>query len=584
MNDYEVNNGSESEKDIQKSSPHMQTPPPDTPPPTPPVQPDEIPQFLGEVPVQRKSGKKPVIIAVAVVSIIFIAALALILFRGPIKAMFAERKIKKDPLAALTDSIEKTKENISNTDSGLPNLDQFKTKPTEHQLDLVLDGLPDSYYDADMLVGSKFHLNSKTDYPNKELKVDFGMETPFVSVKNSSLYVNPDTIAISVPDLYKKHEYLTVNTETFARDWNRSEYGEYDPVPEGFDLKQFLKNFFEVMEKDEQHFATSDELNAEYQRRSDDIISRLKERMELTYIGKNDKTYEIEARISSRDMEDFIKSYMTLVEDMAYDSFDRVLSRNSDMMGDFASDYSYGVEYYMSNIEEMTGILKDIRLEDDAKMTFMLDKKTLVITQMELHELLISSYNDDFSSMYLTLDTNFEGKKNIIDDMSIDLELTPRGKDPYGPESIRMRVMRTAPQEEKMVGVRWEIITDVSYNYDGEREAESLSVFMDFSWDKEDKESRSNMSVKIGAKDKSYNNSVYFTLRGNLQETEGALTFTDGKLSIMNDSTEMASLFVDYSGKVIEPGTIAPDLSNSIDFFKVDPEDLDPYSGITEIA
>ena len=111
-------------------------------------------------------------------------------------------------------------------------LSRFRGSPTEHNLSLVVNEADPYFLPLPGRPQVELTLLADTTAGNFLMDFDITGAGPF-SFEGNRIFVSPDMLALSVPELYDRHRYVTVNPNTFADQWNASLFStaltEIDP-------------------------------------------------------------------------------------------------------------------------------------------------------------------------------------------------------------------------------------------------------------------------------------------------------------------------------------------------------------------
>ncbi|MCL2578563.1 MAG: hypothetical protein FWE32_00855 [Oscillospiraceae bacterium] len=104
-------------------------------------------------------------------------------------------------------------------------LDRFGGGPVEHRFALRIDELYDAWGPSELMgAHGELRLGINEGMGSALLGLDVGMGG--FAFNNNQIYLSSDLVALSVPDLYTRHEFVSFNPQTVLRDLAGSEIGE----------------------------------------------------------------------------------------------------------------------------------------------------------------------------------------------------------------------------------------------------------------------------------------------------------------------------------------------------------------------
>ena len=98
-------------------------------------------------------------------------------------------------------------------------LAHFAGQPLEQGLALRIDELYDPRGRPHPFMGVGGDLQVLTDPAADGLLLNFDFGSDMMNFRGNRLYLAPDLIALSAPDLYSRHEFVSVDPRTLAQDW-----------------------------------------------------------------------------------------------------------------------------------------------------------------------------------------------------------------------------------------------------------------------------------------------------------------------------------------------------------------------------
>jgi len=197
-------------------------------------------------------------------------------------------------------------------------LSRFRGSPTEHRFSFSIDEADPDIIPID---GVGIDLSFLSNEAASSYLLNFAIDAGFLAFEDNRIFISPDMIALSFPDLYDRHQYISINPQTFAQDWNASDFadafGEIDPsdfdivlamIEEMSDMMSF-GSLLEMLEEYEEQF----------ERVSENFMSAgtfVDEGNTEITVGNN--TYTV-ARLGYTFSEAAVVEYMDAIMDVVFD-------------------------------------------------------------------------------------------------------------------------------------------------------------------------------------------------------------------------------------------------------------------------
>jgi len=393
----------------------------------------------------------------------------------------------------------------------------------------------------------------KKDKENQKIVGNFAINQGPLRLVGADFYKSGEEVGVAIPELFEK--YLSVQLETFVKDYNASAL--YTMTGEPIDEKQYnaMKNYFDTYSK---------------QRFNEDLLKKLSARSEevfkgadIKYIGKTKvkvgekdqayKTYELvfkEAEIKSY-LKDIAK---IVIEDKVFSEYINALDameqpgqgeKTSDVMKQALIDFNKGIDE-----------LESLNL----KTKLMIDNKKHIVES--IYEVAIGANGENTD---MKIDAALTGKKFITDAMKLSFASTSKE------EKVGLDFASTSNYGEGVSKLSHQMKLDIT-----EKETSQVQMNLDMTYDTKAKEK--NLVVKAGVKAPDQIE-ISALIEGNMN-----LNKANKQMDMTMDNITVGAVggFVDhtlaltgkYNMKAIKVSDIAAKPENVQELFKMTEEEL----------
>lgn len=536
---------------------------------------EEQPQFQGgEAAVAKKSKAPIIIIAVIIVALIAVACIMLFNRSGGSSGSIDGISYSKNPQEYLAASSKKTSENIFGVNaegepvppavkSGFPAMDRFNDKPAEISMGVSIQDV-DGYSE---MAGANAELIFRAD-PNPEdtkllMELSFGYGG--LNLKGNQLFFSKDLLALSIPDLYTRSKYISVNPSTFVDDWNSSELGYHSPIDlDALGLGGLLDgNYFNTAEVEKQ----AEEMEKAFNDLAQELNSKAAFADEgeetITVNGKEIKAAKMSYTVSPEDMKEAFLSISNMMRSYMEWYFEN-----------FAQGYPMAGGYnpYADMAEQMDDMFAEINtlaFPEGAKYYYYVNLDTGLLCRMSVADMKVvpADYPDDYVS--ISFDMDMTGEAVLTDDLLLNISVKDYYEDEY-----RITVKNLLTRGNKP---SWEMAISGS-----EYDEEVFTMNLNASWDP----SAAADNFKAGFDMYDGWTDIGLNVRGNLTDSSDGFTLQDGVLDVSEDGESIATFGVSFGMKTITAADVAIDESQAVDFFTLDLEQLtqDLYANLMQLA
>ncbi|MCL2068707.1 MAG: hypothetical protein FWH00_02295, partial [Oscillospiraceae bacterium] len=410
-------------------------PPPQGPYPPPPA----YPQYGYQQPEYPQPRPRKGIIAV-IIAVCVIAA-------GAVSVYFLRDIIWRaaDPKTYLMYAIKNTAENLIETPPAIP-FDKFGDQPLSHELSLRLDSFADMLPGVGALVGdSSAVITAKTDWENENLMIGFAVRSPMFGlfdIPESQIYISPETIGVSIPAALRNYGFITVDTRSFASQWNRSQYADmtdttippqYASVPYNA-LKSIFAGTREYGSLDEAFLSRA---AIHFSRGMENLPAALPDSIAVESLGRtSDRNTHMRVFIPEAEAEALVR-HISLAASEAYYAAARETYPFMEIpeMGNA----------FAETMQPLTMMLDRIEIGGDVMIDFLIGQNGMV-SGISIHEITFAipeldfdrdwqsgntnyTYTGEMLGYSFSLNTEFGAGKHVADGFSADLQLTHIGHD-----------------------------------------------------------------------------------------------------------------------------------------------------------
>lgn len=466
-----------------------------------------------QVPASRpvKSHKKLWIVLGSLAAVLILIGGMVFFFRMQIvKAVAPEKYLQMSLGRTLASS---NKENLNFID-----LSKFIDQPVSHTF----------YGEAD---GSSIDGSLKYDRQNKKALLDLSVTEAGESYEDMQLYITPDLLAVSLPDLVEDVDYLTADPATFADEWAEQGFDELIPVP---DLQNMIDSMFGIVD--------DKDIQIDSQSYSTDALQYLYEDAAFTEEGS------VEASIGGVKKQLDVMAYTIPQKDVNEVIQEFLRGMKDGMQGDNGSEFGEYQEQVMTMFDEISAI----EVTDDLVIRFYIDQDgytcKIVVENLEL----------TFEDSTLNLKIDIEVWKDNAETDNVAVVIT--GESDGSTSEVRMDWV-TSYSKGVYEG-------EFNIEADDENVSDTYSFSADARWDREEI-SGENLEINLSYGDSS--NTQDLTITGTLTDTAKETSLSDATLEISDAYGETTVIEFAYGIKIIPSTEISIDTSDSTPFLEYEP-------------
>ena len=385
----------------------------------------------------------------------------------------------------------------------------------------------------------------KYDAKNEKALYDVSVDIDGTSYKNNQLYISPDLVAASLPDLIKDADCLTVNPKTLADDWAAKGWDDQNmPLS---DLEKYIHMFFgkNTDSKDETETAvdadTLKESKALWKNLNDSAVFSSDGSSEEKIRGEEVRLDMMSYTIPEDDANDFLQGCISLIKDQVRKQEARI----ADSMP--AADYEDQINTAFDELESL-------EVRDDVVVHFYIDSSGYV-RKISTEDVTLTIENAD-SDSDIGFSVEFGSGTRPTDDMYAVITA-----DSDGSTSGAALDCKSSFKD----GVYANKIKLILTSDDDSETSLSLNI----KWDKA-KTSGDNLAVRI--KGESDDGSFLdLTVSGLLKDDKKSTSLTDAALEVSSGSEDTAKVDFSYSISIIDPSEITIDTDNSTPLLEYGP-------------
>lgn len=485
--------------------------------------PNGIEPLYAAAPAKKKSRRT---LWIAISSILLVLVIA-----GGLGFAFRMQIMKTvAPKQYLQTSLARTLAGAKSEAPDILNLGKYAGKAVSH--DFTVDA------DEGSLDGS-----FKYDAKNEKALLDISVDAEGTSYKNNQLYISPDLVALSMPDVIDDAGSLTVNPKTLADDWAAKGWDDQNmPLS---DLEKYIHMFFgkNTDAKEDTDTVPDEQIIKEsaalwknlYESAVFSSDGPSEEKIRGEQVRLDSMTYTID----EDDANDFLEGFIDLLKD-------QIKEQEKNIAGGLpAADYE-------DQINSAFDELKDVEIDGDVVVHFYIDS---------------SGYVRKISTEDVTLTNNDSDA-----DIAFSIEFG-KGARPTDDMSAVMTIEADGNTSEAALDCKSSFEDGVYSNktkltLTSEDNSET-SLSLSFKWDKT-KTSGENLAIRF--KGESDDESpLDLTVKGLLKDGKMSTSLTDAVLEVNGSSDDMTKIDFSYSITVIDPSEISMDLDDSTPLLDYEP-------------
>lgn len=361
----------------------------------------------------------------------------------------------------------------------------------------------------------------KYDSANEKALLDVSVNDSGNSYDNNQLYISPDLIAVSLPDITDDSDYLTIDPATFAEEWEDNGWDDYVSIPNIQDLVHSLFGKGGSNEDSKAFIndskALTDELYKSSVFSSDGSVDES--------IGSKTLKLDVMTYTFSEDsLNDFYQDYLSLLQD-------------SPMMDNGS---------YTQNLDQSIEQLAEMTMNDDVVIHLYIDQQGY-LRKINCEEFKVSYQGTDIN---LAFDMELVGDGCPTDEINTVINLEADGY------KYDLKIGSETSYSDGIYKASFDIKGKSGGNYD--YQDSNITIAFDVEWDKKDT-AGNNLDINMKIKNGSYNNWEW-SLSGSLTDSDKGTSLSDVSVS---DNYGSTSFDFEYSITKIKPSEIAVDTSDS---------------------
>jgi len=422
------------------------------------------------------------------------------------------------------------------------------------------------------------------DSENEKALLNISAGDKTTKYNDNTIFISPDIIAFSLPDLIKDTNFLSIDPATFTEDCRASGWTEGAAMP---DLQTYIHMMFGK--------GGSDAGNKEISSVFKDLLNDIGKKTEFSSDGS------VQEEISGKQMKLDVMSY-TIPE---YE------------VNDFYHSYISGVrDGYMGKIDSMTaGSLtqqqKDqmdsafdqidgITFEDDFVIHFYIDMDGNV-RKINVEDITVTS--DDLNSPEFTLgfEMVFGDGVRPADDITAvfsmetegdtaEIVLTSKTSVADGIHKNQFVLSLNGDEDGTLAEIELDSETSladgiysssITLSGGSDNDPKAFSAAFDLTWDKNDV-SGENLEIQVTVKNEG-NVALELTVKGALLDNEKETSLSDATLEVTDQTGTSTMINFSYGITLIDPSSITVDTSDCISLFEYEPFLQNMASGNTQL-
>lgn len=415
-------------------------------------------------------------------------------------------------------SVARTVSSLLENEPSVFDLSRYSGEPALHTFDV----------DADFvnLVGSY-----KCDNEKEKALLDVDVAADWANFGSLKLFISPDLLALSIPDLIWDVDYLTADPATFADKWDEQGLDEYSSVP---DLEKMIHSLFGK--------SVDDDNNVIPQKDAGVILKDLYAKADFTVNGS------VKESVGGEKMHLDIMTY-TFSEAAVNTAYKQYVSLLRDRL--FVSS-NLGIKNYSDQIESILDELEVLKVKGDVALRFYIDKDIHV--RKIVADKFIVTWDDMETDCALGIDLVKIGPS--IEDISALISTETAGV--TGSANIVWQSSYSYGVYTGSLTAEGEAIADMN----------AFSFSADAVWNSKDKV-KENLIISLLAED-SINN-VDMKLKGILKDQEKETSLSASTFEMKDKAGKTAKINFDYAVKTISASEIEVDTSDSTPLLEYQP-------------
>ena len=481
---------------------------------------------LRPLPVSRtsKSHKKLwIVLTVIVIVLALVGGLGFAFRMDIIRTIAPEKYLQLSLVRTLTGS--------KNEASQILDLSKYSGKAVSHEFSV----------DADLgsAEGTLMY-----DSESEQALLDISASAEGNEYNDNQLYISPDLIAFSIPDVITDTDYLTIDPATFAADSKEMGWDEYTS---SLDLEEFIQTLFGKSEaKDKDSQLTSEITDLCITLRKSAVFSA-DGSVEEEISGKKITLDEMTYTISQKDINYFYQDCLAIYKKEFINTMDQSVA------GGLPQETR-------EQFDEVFDGLISIKIRDDLVIHYYIDKdgytRKISTEDFEI-------YNDSADA-------------DVQDTATLGFAIV-FGSGTRPADSIDVTLRLDSQDESFAADIKYETsyINDVYKNStsivcsDNSDEPSKISMSADTEWDTKDTNG-DNFSIDLKIKDDTGTIGAV-VITGALTDDEKETSLSDASIEITDADGTSTTIDFSYKITIIDPSEISIDTSDSTSLFEYEP-------------
>ena len=475
-------------------------------------------------PAKKKSHKKLWIILASVFLVLVLAGGTCFAFRMQIMKTVAPQKY-------LQASLSRTLMGAKGEAPEILDLSKYTGKAVSHDFSLDTD---EGSIDGSM----------KYDAKNEKALINMSVESNGTSYKDNQLFISPDLVAVSLPDMIKDTDCITVNPKTFADDWKEKGWDDQNMPLDN--IEDYIHMFFgketgKTTDKPDTDIDTKaiEEGAALWKSLADSAKFSSEGSVEEKIRGEEVRLDKMSYTVPENDANDFLQGSLSLIKD-------QILKQESQLSGQIP------MENYEDQINTAFDELKNLEISGDVIVHFYIDSDGYV-RKISTEDLTLTLDGSDADVIF---SVEFGNGARPTDDMSATLSFEAEG-------TTSTAVLDSkASFEDGVYSNRIKLTIDA-----GDNQEDTLTFSV--KWDKTNP-SGDNLTIRLkGVTD---GDSVLdMSIKGTLTDDKKSTSLTDATIEMNSGYGDTSSIDFSYSISIIDPSDIVMDTSDGTSLFEYKP-------------
>jgi len=382
------------------------------------------------------------------------------------------------------------------------------------------------------------------DSESEQALLDISASAEGTEYNDNQLYISPDLIAFSMPDLITDTDYLTIDPATFAADCKEMGWNEYTS---SLDLEGFIQTLFGKSEaKDTDSQLTS---------KITDLCSTLSKSAVFSADGS------VEEEIGGKKITLDEMTYTFPQKDINYFYQDCLAIYKKEFINTMDQSVAGGLpQETQEKLDEVFDGLISIKIRDDLVIHYYIDKDgyTRKISTEDFEIYNDSADADASNTVTFGFEMVFGGAVHPVDKLEGILRTESEGVTGEADFTYETTYINDIYKSTASVVV----IEDTD-------ETPKSSISADIEWDTKDTKGE-NLSIDLELEDYTGGSSS-FVITGNLTDDDKSTSLSDAVIEITDADGNTTAIDFSYKITIIDPSEISIDTSDSMSLFEYKP-------------